>query len=178
MLGREDKCKKIKINYNNGDKMISNSRIIGNSLVTEDIFFQCLTELESFYDKQLTDFAKLAYKNKIGQCRDLDNSKLYQATLFCIGKHSAGGKFFPSADKIIEYALGTPEERIARQNERALSPASSSEDIEKVNKFFQEFRNLLGKAEKKETCTSIGTTEDRLQDNKQILEKWRQEGKI
>ena len=159
--------------------MNNNSGFIGNSSVTEDTFIQCLTELEKFYDKQLTDFARLAYKKKISECRELDNTALYKATLFCIGKHSAGGKFFPSAEKIIEYAVGTPEERVVRQNQKSLSPTTSTEDVEKVNRFFQDFRDLLGKTEKREVpLSNKEATEDRLLVNKQTLDKWRQEGKI
>ena len=158
--------------------MIENPGFVGKSLVTDDILFQCLTELENFYEKQLTDFAKLAYKSKIGECAELDNDALYRATLFCIGKHSAGGRFFPSAEKIIEYALGTPEERISRQNQTVLSPVSTNQDIEKMNKFFQDFRNLLAKTENKKIPVDNNPVENRLHDNKQIIEKWRQEGKI
>jgi hypothetical protein len=159
--------------------MTNNSDFIGNSSVTPDIFFECLTELEKFYDKQLTDFARLAYKNRIGECRELNNSNLCKATLFCIGKHSAGGKFFPSAEKIIEYAVGSPEERISRQNQKILTPSADTEDIERVNRFFQDFRNLLKKTEKKEPSPVSGEdTENRSEINKQILEKWRQEGQI
>lgn len=155
-------------------------RFIGDSLVTEDVFAEKLLELEQFYDKRLTDFARLAYKTKIGECRDIDNVAFIKAVLFCIGKHSAGGKFFPSADKIIEYAVGTPEERVARQNQKALPPASSGEDVERMNQFFIQLRQMLTKAEAERDPAPVNekAIEERAKINQQVLETWKKEGEI
>lgn len=168
-----------------------------NTNLTENLtyeqFSSAITELETFYNKTLTSFQKGIYWDKLTSAEEMTEESLFNAIAVCITRHPCVSNFFPSVDMLIEYALGTSEERIRRRQEQLL--LLRGEGVNPVNDFDPSiavaFRRRLNELMEKVTgkkniatlysvagsrTPSRETLEERKARNDSILESWKNEG--
>jgi len=79
-----------------------------------------LQELEIFYGKEMTPFAKEVFRQRL---QKLAEEELITAVANCFCKYPAQYRFFPSADLLLELAKGSQPQ----ENHQAYLPLPSSE---------------------------------------------------
>jgi hypothetical protein len=79
-----------------------------------------IQELEDFYEKQLSDFARAVYESKIQQA-GLSQEQIQNAIANCFCKYPLQYRFFPSAEIIIQ--LG--KDNIPLENSSAYGAVNS-----------------------------------------------------
>jgi hypothetical protein len=173
---------------------MENSRNLGKDLTYEQ-FSSVMTELEAFYNKTLTSFQKGIYWDKLTSAEEMTEESLFNAIAVCITRHPCAGNFFPSVDMLIEYALGTNEERIRRRQEKLLSLKGESKnlgfssyfDTSNAAAFKKRLNELMEKITGNRNITTLyavdgsriplrETVEERKARNDSILESWQNEG--
>jgi len=107
-----------------------------------------IAELESHYEKKLTDFTKQLYEARLSV---LSPEQIQLAVTRCIVKYPLGYRFFPSPEQLLELVRGDapPGENWKKQAQNALPSEelnmSEEQRLENIRRFNEMAKSIVAK---------------------------------